>query len=173
MTALDGSQFLLAMRRVAATVNVVTVAEEGIPIGMTATAVSSLAEDPPSLLVCINRSASIHNALADATHFCVNVLHHDQLEIARTFSNSELRAIRFASGGWCHEEGLPPYLPEAQASLLCERSQLVAFGTHTICIGTVIRVRLRADVDPLLYLNRKFCSLGSSSGADSAKVAPR
>lgn len=156
---LDRGQFRDAMRRVAATVNVITVTEDGVPMGMTATAVSSLAADPPSLLVCVNQSASMHNALAGATHFCVNVLHQDQREIARTFSDSKLRAIRFASGGWCHEEGLAPYLPHAQAILHCERSQLVAFATHTICIGTVTRVSLRADVNPLLYLDGHFCSL--------------
>ena len=150
------TQFREAMRRVAATVHVLTISDRGVPMGMTATAVSSLSADPPSLLVCVNQSASMHNALAGVMHFCVNVLHADQVEIARTFSNNALRDVRFENGGWRQEEGQPPYLPDAQASLICERQQLIAFATHTICIGMVSRIRVRGEIEPLLYLNGAF-----------------
>ena len=147
------------MRRVAATVNIVTIDVDGKPMGVTATAVSSLSADPPSLLVCVNQAASMHDSLALASRFCVNVLHQGQVDVSRTFSDSRLREVRFASGGWRQEDGEPPYLPDAQASLLCQRSQLVAFGTHSICIGEVVEVRIREDVDPLVYLNGAFGSV--------------
>ncbi len=154
-------QFLDAMRRMAATVNVITVTEDGKPKGMTATAVSSLAADPPSLLVCVNQSASMHGSLALASHFRVNVLHRDQIDVSRTFSNSKLRDVRFETGGWMHDGDAPPYLPDAQASLLCERSQLIAFATHTIIIGVVCEVRTRDAIDPLVYLDGRYgaCAL--------------
>ena len=155
------AQFRDAMRRVAATVNIVTTEADGVPMGMTATAVSSLSAEPPSLLVCVNQTASMHDSLALASHFCVNVLHHDQLEISRVFSDSTLRDIRFSSGGWQRHDDGTPFLPDAQASLLCERSQLIAFETHSICIGRVTDVRVRSDVNPLIYLNGRFESIGA------------
>lgn len=155
MTELGG-MFRDAMRRMAATVNVVTVTADGKPMGMTATAVSSLAADPPSLLVCVNQSASMHNSLALASHFRVNVLHRDQIDVSRTFSDSALRDVRFERGGWVRDGEEPPYLPEAQASLLCERSQLIAFATHSIVIGVVCDIRVRDDIDPLVYLDGKY-----------------
>jgi flavin reductase len=151
------TMFRGAMRRIAATVNVVTITVDGVPMGMTATAVSSLSADPPSLLVCVNQSASMHDSLALASHFCVNVLHHDQVAVAKTFSDSALRDVRFAEGGWRPDDRGPPVLPDAQASLICERSELITFATHTICIGTVVSLSIRDDVDPLVYVDGRFC----------------
>ena len=62
------------MRHVAATVYAVTTGHGGNRFGILATAVSSLSFDPPSVLVCVNRSASLHGPLASAETFCVNVL---------------------------------------------------------------------------------------------------
>lgn len=152
--------FRAAMRRLAATVTIVTIRDGGRPMGMTATAVSSLAADPPSLLVCVNQSASMHNPLIETQAFCVNILHQDQHAVARVFSDSALRDARFATGEWEHRDDAPPYLTDAQAVLLCERRQLVTFATHTICIGAVREVRLREDIDPLLYLDGKFARAG-------------
>lgn len=157
--ALD-QDFRAAMRRLAATVNIITICEAGRPMGMTATAVSSLTATPPSVLVCVNQSASMHNPLVEAEAFCVNILHHDQHDVARVFSDSGLRELRFATGRWEHLPDAPPHLSDAQAVLLCERRQLLAYETHTICIGAVREVRLRDDIDPLLYLDGGFTRAG-------------
>ena len=44
-------EFRNAMRRLAVAVNVITISVDGAPMGMTATALSSLCADPPSLLI--------------------------------------------------------------------------------------------------------------------------
>ena len=63
-TPLDlGHQFRLAMRKLASTVTVLTTREADEHHGMAATAVTSLSTEPPSLLVCVNRSASLHDPL--------------------------------------------------------------------------------------------------------------
>lgn len=153
------SLFRAAMRRIAATVHIVTIKVAGTPMGMTATAVSSLSADPASLLVCVNRSATMHAALVQSPHFGVNALHHDQLDIARTFSDSTLRAARFTGGDWRLDEAPAPFLADAQASFVCERSQIVEFGTHSIIIGTVMVVHIREATDPLIYLDGRFTSV--------------
>ena len=156
----EASLFRDAMRRMAATVCVVTTFSDGKPLGMTATAVSSLAAEPASLLVCVNQSASMHDSLATASHFCVNVLQAKQVAIAQTFSNSKLKDVRFAGGEWEISPDQPPLLRGAQVCLVCERTQLVAFATHTICIGTVTSIRLGDSIEPLLYLDGKFVNVG-------------
>lgn len=157
--ALD-QDFRAAMRRLAATVNIITICENGRPMGMTATAVSSLAAEPPSILICVNQSASMHNPLIEADRFCVNILHQDQHDVAKVFSDSKMRDARFAMGRWEQRPDAPPHLADAQAALLCERRQLVTFATHTICIGTVREIHLREDIDPLLYLDGRFTRAG-------------
>ena len=146
-----------AMRRVASTVCVITICVDGQPMGITATAMSSLAMDPPSLLVCINRNAFMHGRMTDVSHFGVNVLHHDQEHLARMFADASLRELRFASG-WHLDGAGPPRVPDAQASLLCRRIDHHVFGTHSIFIGVVEDVIVRSDVEPLIYLDGRYAS---------------
>jgi flavin reductase (DIM6/NTAB) family NADH-FMN oxidoreductase RutF len=151
--------FRAAMRRVASTVNVITICLKGEPMGITATAMSSLAMDPPSLLVCINRFAAMHGSMEDVSHFCVNVLHRDQQDIARMFADRRQHGLRFASG-WEVDCERPPRLLDAQAAILCRRTDHHRFGTHSIFIGVVEDVAVRDSVDPLLYLNGEYGGAG-------------
>jgi flavin reductase (DIM6/NTAB) family NADH-FMN oxidoreductase RutF len=150
--------FRQAMRCVASTVNIITICVDGHPMGITATAMSSLALEPPSLLVCINRSSSLHGSMADVSHFGVNVLHRDQAHLARLFADRNMRELRFASG-WDFGESSPPRLPDAQASILCRRIDHHRFGTHSIFIGVVEDVVVRPDIHPLVYLNGSYCGV--------------
>ena len=151
--------FRQAMRRVASTVNVITICVDGTPMGITATAMSSLAIDPPSLLVCINQAAAMHGSMEDVTHFGVNVLHRDQEHLARMFADREQHALRFSSG-WEVDCALPPRLLDAQASFLCRRTDHHRFGTHSIFIGVVEDVQVREDVHPLVYVNGNYGAAG-------------
>ena len=151
-------QFRRAMRRVAATVNVISLNVHGRPLGITATAVSSLSMEPPSILACINRAAAVHASMADMANFRVNILHRDQEEIARMFADRNMEDLRFAAG-WELAPDLPPRLIDAQASVLCRRIDHHQFGTHSIFIGVIEDVSVREDVSPLLYWNGRYGGL--------------
>ena len=148
-----------AMRRVASTVNVITICVGGTPMGITATAMSSISVDPPSLLVCINRTATMHGSMEDVSHFRVNVLHEEQEEMARIFADRRHQALRFASG-WTVDCERPPRLIDAQASLLCRRIDHHRFGTHSLFIGQAEEVAVREGVDPLVYVNGRYAGAG-------------
>ena len=153
--------FKQAMRRMAATVNVISICVDGTPMGITATAVSAVSMDPPSLLVCVNQTASLHPWIGDAMHFNVNVLHRDQAEVATIFADRKLEAQRFIRG-WENDCLTPPRLRNAQATILCRRTDHHRFGTHSIFIGVVEDVVIREEVDPLVYLDGRFGSLRDS-----------
>ncbi len=146
--------FKSAMRRLAATVCIISTASEDGWHGMTATAVTSVSLDPPSVLVCVNTTTSLHKVLHAGTRFCVNVLRASQHAVAGTFSSSTVRgADRFVANAWKANEsqdGLP-YLLDAQANLFCDIDHTVPYGTHTIFIGRVNAVRNGELVAPLLY----------------------
>jgi len=152
--------FRQAMRRVASTVNVISIRVGGQPMGITATAVSPISMDPPSLLVCINRAASVHGSMEDVSHFRVNVLHRDQEEVARMFADRTQHRLRFRSG-WDSACAAAPCLADAQATILCRRIDSHSFGTHSIFIGLVEEAAARGDIDPLLYLDGRY---GSARG---------
>lgn len=156
-----GQDFKGAMRRLAATISLVTTIDDaGKPHGMAATAVSAVSMDPPSLLICVNQQASMHDPLAEAERFCVNLLHRNQAEIVRVFSDPGQRDKRFDNGKWyAGHKGLPA-LTGAQASVFCTLDKLVPYGSHTICIGLVEAVVSHAEVSPLLYSNASFRCIG-------------
>ena len=67
--------FIQAMRGVASTVSVVSAKTDDIRHAMTAISVVSLSMEPPSMLVCVNKEASIHNILSVGSLFCLSLIH--------------------------------------------------------------------------------------------------
>ena len=60
----DKQSFRDAMSTLAAAVNVVTTDGPGGRAGFTATAVCSVCDEPPTLLVCLNRGASVYDVFS-------------------------------------------------------------------------------------------------------------
>lgn len=160
-----GDRFRAAMRRLAATVTIVTTVEDGVPHGMPATAVSSLSAEPPSLLVCVNRSASMHGPTERTRHFCINMLDAGHADLCSDFG-AQARAERFTVGDWSEGRHGLPYLPTATAALFCAVDHAVDYGTHTIFIGRIEDIVLADDAEPLIFLGGamgRFAPLSEAS----------
>ena len=148
-----------AMRRLAATVTIAsTRGPDGRPMGMTATAVTSVTADPPALLICVNRSASIHPCLAMGHRFCVNLLASDHGDLSFAFGGRVAPEERFAQGEWAADADVP-YLADAQSNIFCVVDALHDYGTHTIVIGKVASVRLHGEVRPLIFGDGRFLAV--------------
>lgn len=145
------TDFKAAMRRLATTVTIVTASNGEQRHGMTATAVTSLTTSPPSLLVCVNRSASIHDPIGASGQFCINLLACDHHHLVPVFSGKMAGEERFASGDWVADETGIPCLADAQANVFCTVVQHMSYGSHSIFIGTVDKVLLFGITSPLLY----------------------
>lgn len=147
-------QLRLAMRRQAASVCVVTGMDARHQRhAITVTSIASLSMDPPSLLVCINQWASIHEPLTAGQGFCVNILAAGQQSIADNCSRGGHGENPFSAGNWLTGPMELPYLQGAQATLFCENDKSICYATHTIFIGRVHHVLLHGEVAPLIYLN--------------------
>ena len=153
---MDEQAFKSAMRRLAATVTIISTGDvQGCRFGMTATAITSVSMEPPSLLVCVNRSASIHDPLSVRGRFCINVLGTSHEDHCLDFSGRQSGEGRFSRGRWQTACGIP-YLVGGQASIFCDVDQRIAYGSHTIFIGRVIRCLVRGESEPLIYVNGQF-----------------
>jgi flavin reductase (DIM6/NTAB) family NADH-FMN oxidoreductase RutF len=156
----DTSQTALALReglrRLAKAVVVITARHDGVRFAMTATAVSELSMEPPSLLICVNRTASLHAPLAARAGFCVNILHRSHTDISTLCSGKEKGEARFALGRWEDDATGIPYLADAQASFLCRHERGMEYGTHCIVIGLVEKVLIHGSVDPLVYVDGTY-----------------
>jgi flavin reductase (DIM6/NTAB) family NADH-FMN oxidoreductase RutF len=148
------------MRRLAASVCVISLKDkQGIPHAMTATAVTSLSDNPPALLVCVNKQATAYRALMERQPFCVNVLNQHQADISMHCAGKSEEG-RFAKGQWRdHSNGLP-CLADAEAIFFCSNDQVIEYGSHIITIGKLTEV-LTPDraAAPLLYVDGKYSSI--------------
>ena len=161
MAAAVGSvqdDFREAMRRLATTVSIVTVQDGAERHGTTATAVTSVCMEPPSILVCINRDSRLHAFMRTQDRFCVNLLHVDNLATARLFSSPLPGPERFAGGDWQHDAFGVPFLADAQANLFCMKETQIDHGMHTIFIGRVTRARSRPDISALIYADGSYAA---------------
>ncbi|MEX0753085.1 MAG: flavin reductase family protein [Xanthobacteraceae bacterium] len=148
--------FRHAMRRVASTVTIISAQSRGERRGTTATSVTSISMEPPSVLVCFNRASRLHEFLSREDRFCVNVLHTDNMETSKIFSDPSAGPERFNSGKWQADAGGTPYLADAQANLFCRKEKEIAYGSHTIFIGRVLQAWARDDISPLLYRDGRY-----------------
>ncbi len=150
--------FKLGMRRLAAGVSLITTCDgAGARHGMIATSVTSVCLTPPSLLTCINKSASCHDTLMASGVFCVNLLAEGDDAVAARFSSSKFRETRFDEGSWSVLETGAPVYDGALASFDCRVSASLDASSHTIFIGEVVGVGLQDRmVSPLVYLDGAY-----------------
>ena len=148
-----------AMRRYASSVSVVSCRDrDGNCYAVTATAVSSVSFEPPSMLICLNRKASLADVLVRAEEFAINFLYSDQVAVSNDCAGGRKAEERVEPQNWNMEGEGTPTLKGAQAVILCRRMENHTYGSHEIFIGDVVGVETRDDVDPLIYLNGEYGS---------------
>lgn len=161
MPEADADAFRKVWRGFGSTVTIIATEHQGQRHAMLATAVTSVSMDPPSLLICVNRSASAYQAIVERGVFSLGLLPVE----AREFSSHVARetgANRFSHGDWqslSGEDGSMndlPYLAEAQSTVFCQIDKLFDYGTHTIVVARVARVRNTNISNPLLYCEGKY-----------------
>jgi flavin reductase (DIM6/NTAB) family NADH-FMN oxidoreductase RutF len=158
----DADEFRASMRHLAGAVTVIATGIAGHRFGLTATAVCSLSDDPPTLLACVNRSASAHDLISKNRAFSINLLASDQEKVAGHFAGrAGLKGeARFEGANWQTLATGAPILAGALASFDCEVNQEHVFASHTIFIGRVVATQARDAADPLIYLRGAFRQLG-------------
>ena len=143
--------FRRLMSRFASGITVLTTVDGAKrPHGMTVSAFSSVSLDPPLVLVCVDRAASMLQVLDASAHFAVNILSREQEAISRRFSVEEME-LRFDGIGHSLGTTGAPVLHEALAILECRRVARHDAGDHVIFIGQVVAGEMRTAARPLVY----------------------
>ncbi|WP_018655512.1 flavin reductase family protein [Actinomadura flavalba] len=151
-----GDSFRDALARHAAGVVVVTARPaRDEPAGLTATSFTSVSLDPPLVSFYVAASSSTFPRLRAAATFAVNVLGHDQAELAARFASRDVD--RFAAPTrWRPGPGGEPLLEGAAVRLRCDWHSLREIGDHLLVVGRVIGVEVGATETPLLYHHGRF-----------------
>jgi flavin reductase len=151
-----------AMARLGSAVTIVTTLDADGPVGFTATAVCSISDDPASLLVCLNRSASVAPRFQHTERLCVNVLSTGQQHISKLFGGKTPMSERFAAAAWQTLHTGAPALVEALASFDCHVTSRVSSGTHDVLICQVQALRLGPAGQGLIYFERGYHGTGEA-----------
>lgn len=144
------------MRRLASGVSIITAqGANDKRIAMTVSSVTSVSDSPASLLVCVNKSATMASALKMGDVFAVNVLNQSHEPISNACATPEVGDSRFALGQWSRDDSSGVYfLADAPAVFFCVVKQIVEYGTHHIYIGDLLDANTHDSEYPLLgYAN--------------------
>jgi flavin reductase (DIM6/NTAB) family NADH-FMN oxidoreductase RutF len=156
--------FRTSMRLVASSVSLVTARNAaGDWHGMAVTSAGSLSMDPPSMMVAVNRTASIYPVILESGRFTLNLIDESQAAVMEPFSRSDMRDRRFVPEDWMAAGLGGPILKGALCSHVCSVAETHEFGTHTVFFGTVDDVILSdqktQDPAPVLWLNGRRASV--------------
>lgn len=157
--AVDKAEFRNAMALLGAAVNVVTTDGPGGLAGFTASAVCSVTDEPPTLLVCLNRGASVYGAFRDNAVLCVNVLGAGHQHVSNCFGGKIPMAERFAAVNWTRGSSGCPVLEGASVSFECRLRQRTEIGTHDVMFCEVQAIHLSDSAGSLIYFNRAYHEL--------------
>lgn len=159
-TSAMAEPFRSAMRRLAAGTSAVTVRQGDDIVGLTATSVTSLSLEPPSLLVSIRKQSPVLKAIVAVKTFTVHLLGEDQAHEANVFAGRCGPAPRASLVDWTHAGENPQRLAGAIGHIDCTVAKLMPVFSHMLVVGTATAVDLAAHHSPLIYFDGAFHALG-------------
>ncbi len=159
----NGQAFRDCIARLPSGVHVITTDGPHGVGGFTATAVASVSDDPPTVLVCLNRSSAQSLAFRSNGCFAVNLLPAGSRAMADAFAGRTglLVADRYALGAWDRLTTGAPVLEDAVMTLDCRLVEVKDMHTHAIYFGVVVATRHRDPAgdgrpDVLIYRDRRY-----------------
>lgn len=154
--AVEKQDYRDAMAHLGSAVNIITTDGPAGRAGFTASAVCSVTDTPPTLLVCLNRAASVHTAFTQNQALCVNTLADGHASLSNLFGGKTPMDERFAAAEWdCLTTG-SPILNNALVSFDCKVTQITSVGTHDILFCEVIAIQRNDNCHGLIYFDRRY-----------------
>jgi flavin reductase (DIM6/NTAB) family NADH-FMN oxidoreductase RutF len=153
------------MRHLAGGVSVITAGRGSDISGMTVTSVASLAIEPATLTVAINRKASTLPLLLRYGAFGVNILTGAQAGIAERFTgkNGHKGAERFAGSSWTPGPFGVPLLKDALSAIGCELEEIIERHSHVISLGRVVHLAASEGSAALAYWRGEYLAIERDS----------
>jgi flavin reductase len=145
-----------AMAGLGAAVSIVTTDGKAGRAGFTASAICSVTDDPPTLLVCLNRGSSAYASVTGNGVLCVNVLSARHEHLSRLFGGGIPVDQRFAAAAWSTLETGAPGLIDCAVSFDCSIVDVASVGTHDVLFCRVLALRRSDGTDNLIYFARDY-----------------
>lgn len=152
-----------AMARLGAAVNIVTTDGPAGRHGFTASAVCSVTDDPPTLLVCVNRDNDSYTIMRDNGVLCINTLtpaHEALSPIFAGVMGEAAKPQRFDNGAWTTLTTGSPVLQGATVAFDCHIARVVEVGTHGVFFCEVDAISTDGHPHALIYFGRGYHAVG-------------
>jgi flavin reductase (DIM6/NTAB) family NADH-FMN oxidoreductase RutF len=134
-------------------VTVITVIRDGQPYGLAVNAFSSVSLDPPTVLFCVNESSKTHEHLVASSHVGINILGHQQHDVASVFATSG--GDKFSQVEWETGKHGVPLIAGASSRFETEVIDRHVVGTHSVFMCQVLEAEA-SEHAPLLYFRGTF-----------------
>ena len=161
---IEASDFKNGMALLTTAVNVITTEGPSGCHGFTASAVCSVTDTPPTLLVCMNQSSRSHAYFVENKVLSVNVLGAQHETISNAFASRLSSEERFEQGSWTRLTTGAPILENALVRFDCEIEDIQQVGTHSIFMCRVVAIKhgeqQDGQEDSLVYFNRAYHQVG-------------
>ncbi len=155
------TEFRNAMAQLGSAVSVITTDGPAGKFGFTASAVCSVTDSPPTLLVCMNRNSFANEHFKRNGALCVNVLSSDHQDLSGIFANASLRSEeRFGYDSWQVLASGAPVLSSSVASFDCLIDTCHEVGSHSVFYCQVQAIRVSEAPRGLVYFNRRYHAVG-------------
>lgn len=140
-------------RRFVTGVTLVTAMDDGVPRGLAVNAFANISLDPPTVMICVQRTSSTHDCLFRADHLAINIASTDQLDVmGRLASKAE---DKFAGVAWEPGPHGSPLLAGSSARMEVEIRERLQASTHTVFICRVVSAEV-SDAAPVIYSAGRF-----------------
>lgn len=155
---LDPKAYRDAMSEVASPVHIAATDGPAGIAGLTVIALASVSDQPPILLVCVNRASPSGQRFIGNGVFTVNTLGAADRTLADIFAGrtNEHFGDKFTHGVWAPGKTGAPLLQSALATFECRLIDSKDVGTHHVFFGAVEAVTQRPDGAGLLYHRRGY-----------------
>lgn len=159
-TVIDPEQLRLAMRAWSSGVTVVTASYAGERHGMTVSSFTSVALEPPMIIISLQTDSRTQALVAQASAFAVTILSESQQEISERFAGripdtedrlAGLETETLVTG--------TPFIEGGLAYLDCRVMQSIPVGSNTVFLAEVLAARGNGEGKPLVYHDRTYHSL--------------
>ncbi len=137
-----------AFGRFATGVTLVTVGTSQGVVGIVANSFSSVSLTPPMVLWCLDRESRRYKYFEAAEHYAIHILSSDQQDLCWSVAK-DAYALR-DKNLVLNAQGVP-VIEDCLARFECSRHAIYEGGDHVIMLGTVDRVDMREEGEPLSF----------------------
>jgi len=157
---LDPEQLRQSMRAWTSGVTIVTASHAGERHGMTVSSFTSIALEPPIVIISLQTDSRTHGLVTQANAFAVTILADGQQDVSDRFAG-RVPDEEDRLGGIGTETLVTgaPFIKGGLAYLDCRVTQTIEVGTNTLFLAEVVAARGNGEGSPLVYHDRGYHKL--------------